>query len=84
MRKAQVEVEGLLHAAVEHAQPVGGGLLQVGSAEQVACLHDDLEGVAEVVGELAHLDREILRNLGHGSIGLGGEQSGSGILIGHE
>lgn len=62
--KGDVEVQGLLDAAVQHAQPVGGRLLHFGSAEQVACLNDDLKGVAEIVGEPAHLDSEIFWDLG--------------------
>lgn len=60
--QGQVKVEGFLYASIQHAQPVGGGLFQFGGAEEIACLHDDLEGVAEVMGQLAHFDCKVFRN----------------------
>ncbi len=53
--EVEVDVEGLLHAAVEHAVPLDGGLFEADGAEEVAGLHDDLEGVGEIVGEFADL-----------------------------
>jgi hypothetical protein len=77
-----VEVEGLLYATVQHAQPVGGGLLHLCSAEQVACLHDDLKGVAEIVCDSAHFDCEIFGYLRNIAFVLGTWSVGK-ILIGH-
>ena len=60
--QGEVEVEGFLYATIQHAQPVGGWLFQFGGAEKIACLHDDLEGIAEVVSQLAYFYREIFWN----------------------
>ncbi len=64
-----VDVERLVDAGVEHAEPVGGGLLELRGGEQIAGLHDDLERVREVVRELADLERQILGNHLRGASG---------------
>lgn len=55
--QSEVEIESLLYAAIQHAKPVGGRLLQFSGAKEIAGLHDDLESVAEVMGESAYLYR---------------------------
>ena len=61
--QGEVDVEGLADAVVEHAEPVAAGLFEFNGAEQVAGLDDDLEGVGEIVGELADFQGKVLRNL---------------------
>ena len=56
----EVDVEALCDAGVEHAEPGGGGFLELGSGEQVAGLDDDLEGVGEVVGQFSDFEGEVL------------------------
>src|SRR6185437_10934361 len=82
--KGDVEVQGLLNPAIQHAQPVGGRLLQLSGAQQVACLHNDLEGVTEIVGELAHLDGYVFGNLSSLVVILRRMRGRPGALIGHE
>ncbi len=62
----EVDFEGLVDAAVEHAEPVAGGLFELGHAEQVAGLDDDLDGVGEIVREAADLDGEFFGDVGYG------------------
>ena len=72
LAEGEVDVEGFVDAVVEHAQPLGAGVLHLDGAEKVAGLDDDLERVGELVRELADLQGNVFGDLGHGlGYGLG-------------
>lgn len=79
----EVDLEGFVDAAVEHAEPVAGGLLEFGHAEEVAGLDDDFDGVCEVMGEAADFDGEFfgdVRGVRHGgdSVARGARDANAG------
>src|SRR5882724_11677676 len=78
---AQLEIEAhrFLHAVVQHAQPVGRGLFHLRGAEKIAGLDNDLERVAQVVGDPPHFHGEIFGNFLGVWRGLGYE----GFSFGH-
>ena len=78
--QCNVDVHGLLDAVVHHAQPIGGGLFQLGHAQQVAGLDDDLESVAEFVGKFADLNCNILGD----GVGVGRRSYRSFYWVGHK
>ncbi len=85
----KVDVEGAGDAGVEHTEPLGGGLFELGQVEEVAGLDDDLEGVGEVVGEAADFQGELFGDLlggsgwGRGGEFLGGLGLGFGCAFAH-
>ncbi len=60
--QCQVQAHCLLHAVVQHAQPVGGWFFHLRRAQKIAGLDNHLQSVAQVVRYFAHLNREIFGN----------------------
>lgn len=52
----EVQAHCLLHAIVQHPQPIGRGFFHLDGTQKVAGLDNDLESVAQVVGDPAHLN----------------------------
>src|SRR6202789_1146431 len=63
LAQLRVELQGFVDAGVEHAEPVGGGLFELGHIQQVAGLHDDLERIGKIMRETPDLERQLFRDL---------------------
>jgi hypothetical protein len=54
--QGEIQVHGLLHPTIQQSQPVCRGFFQIDCTQQIACLHNDFQRIAQIMCQSAHLD----------------------------
>ena len=61
--KAAIDPGGIVHCVFDHAGPPLSIRIKLGLVQEIAGLHDGLDGIAEIVGEVPEFSSHIARQL---------------------